>query len=724
MSLSTGDKLGPYEIVAPIGAGGMGEVYRARDPRLNRDVAIKISSAQFSERFEREAKAIAALNHPNICQIYDVGPNYLVMEFIEGTPIHGPLPLDQAFRYAVQICEALEAAHKKNITHRDLKPGNILVTASGVKLLDFGLAKIGTATAPPAPDATTGTQSKDLTEEGTVLGTAAYMSPEQAKGEEVDARSDIFSFGLVLYEMLSGRRAFSRNSPIETIAAILRDEPAPLDAPSNLSAIVARCLRKSPAERYQRIADGRVALDQAVGKLSEKIPSIAVLPFVNMSRDADDEYFSDGLAEEIINLLAHVPNLKVSARTSAFAFRGKDQDITKIAEALRVRTILEGSVRRAGSRIRVTAQLINAEDGYHLWSERYDRELTDVFAIQDEIAQAIAGALQLKLIPAPARHTPNFPAYEALLKARHHMRSYLPEAFTRAEEYCRHAIALDPEYAAPHALLGFHYFFTATHTSRIREVAPLVRQEAFRSLELDPSETDPHFLLGSLASVYDYNWPEAAREFQRALASPSPPAEAHWAYASLYLGVFGRFEESSAAMRRAVEQDPLSVMWRGVLIGHLVCAGRYEEALQEGRKALDLTQTEIHPFLAMGEAYLGLGRVAEAAASAEKAHRNFPQNSMPIGLLAACLMRLGEKNRAAALVREMGDSPNPLWGRTWFHLLCSEVDDAASWYEKMIEARDVFAVIYANSPYTEELRASPHWARLARMMNLAGVPAV
>src|ERR1700674_2996487 len=226
MPLSAGDKLGPYQILAPIGAGGMGEVYRAKDPRLNRDVAIKVSSSQFSERFEREAKAIAALNHPNICQIYDIGPNYLVMEFIEGTPLHGPLPLDRTIRYAVQICDALDVAHKKNITHRDLKPANILVTASGVKLLDFGLAKIaagksGAASATPVPDGATLTMG--LTEVGTILGTAAYMSPEQAKGEEADARSDVFSFGLVLYEMLSGRQAFSKNSAIETMAAIVRD---------------------------------------------------------------------------------------------------------------------------------------------------------------------------------------------------------------------------------------------------------------------------------------------------------------------------------------------------------------------------------------------------------------------------------------------------------------------------------------------------------------------
>ena len=549
------------------------------------------------------------------------------------------------------------------------------------------------------------------------------MSPEQAEGKPLDARSDVFSFGAVLYEMLSGARAFPGTTTVQVWNAVLRDDPSPLQAPPALDRIVRRCLAKQAGQRFQTMTDVRVALEQAAREVSapsrEPHASIAVLPFANMSRDPDDEYFSDGLAEEIINLLAHVPDLKVTARTSAFAFRGKEQDIRRIAEALGVRTILEGSVRRAGSRIRVTAQLINAEDGYHLWSERYDRELTDVFAIQDEIAQAIAGALQLKLISKPARHTPNFPAYEALLKARHHSRTYLPEAHARAKEYCEQAIALDPEYAAPHALLGFNYLLTTTHTGRpMPEVAPLIRREARRALELDPFETDPHFLLGAVAAVHDYDWPEAAREFQLAMASPSVPAEAHWAYASLYLSTFGRFEESTAEMRRAVEQDPLSVLWRGVLMGHLVCAGRYEEALQEGLKALDIAQNEIHPHLALGEAYLALGRVAEAVASAERAHRNLPQQSMATGLLAACLVRLGEKDRAEALLREMGDSPTPIWGRAWYHLLCSEVDAAAGWYEKMIEARDMFAVVYANSLYTAELRASPHWAKLARMMNL------
>ncbi len=692
----------------------MGEVYRARDTRLDRIVAVKVLPPRLAaepdrqRRFEGEARAIASLNHPHICQIYDIGPGYLVLEYVEGTSPRGPLAPEEAVRLGLQILSALEAAHGSRILHRDLKPDNILVTADGsVKLLDFGLAKL--------------MADEDVTRtmEGTVFGTAAYMSPEQAQGRTVDERSDVFSFGAVLYELLAGRQAFRGDTPFATVAAVVNDEPPALQAPALLERIVLRCLAKQPGDRFQKTTDVKAALSQIAVRPAAQRSSVAVLPFANMSRDPDDEYFSDGLAEEIINLLAHVPGLKVTARTSSFAFRGKEQDIRRIAEALGVSTVLEGSVRRAGSRIRVTAQLINAQDGYHLWSERYDRELIDVFAIQDDIAQAIAGALQVKLISNPARHTPSFPAYEALLKARHHARTYVPEAHARAREYCEQAIALDPQYAAPHALLGFTYFFETSHTGRpMPEVAPLVRREARRALELDPFETDPHFLLGAIAAANDYNWPEAAREFQLAMASPSVPAEAHWAHASFLMQPFGRFEESTAEMRRAVEKDPLSVIWRGVLVANLVLAGKYEHALQEGFKALDISESEIHPHLAISEAYLALGRVDEAVASAERAHRNLPRQSMGAGLLAACLVRQGDKDRAAMLIHEMGDSPTPIWGRAWYHLLCSEIDAAAYWYEKMIDARDMFAVVYARSPYTAALRSSPHWARLARMMNL------
>jgi serine/threonine protein kinase len=400
MTLTPGSKLGPYEILAPVGSGGMGEVWKARDSRLDRIVAIKKVKEQHSERFKQEAKSIAALNHAHICQLFDIGPDYLVLEYVEGKSLSSPLPEREAVRLAIQIATALEAAHKKGIIHRDLKPANIMVTREGsVKLLDFGLAKLY-----EKDTSISSSQTADFpaTQAGAVLGTVAYMSPEQAQGQPADARSDIFSFGLVLYEMLSGRKAFSGESPPLILAALLRDEPAPLQTSPSLEKIVQRCLSKQPSGRYKTMSEVKAALEQAcearaTGSSAEPKPSIAVLPFVNMSGDKEQEYFSDGLAEEIINALTKIPGLKVIARTSSFSFRGKEQDITKIAEALRVRTILEGSVRKAGNRIRVTAQLITAADGSHLWSERYDREMTDVFAIQDEISQAIVEKLRVQL---------------------------------------------------------------------------------------------------------------------------------------------------------------------------------------------------------------------------------------------------------------------------------------------------------------------------------------
>ena len=413
------------------------------------------------------------------------------------------------------------------------------------------------------------------------------------------------------------------------------------------------------------MADVTAALERTAAKAGRQHPSVAVLPFANMSRDPDDEYFSDGLAEELINLLAHVPDLKVTARTSSFAFRGREQDIRRIAESLGVGTILEGSVRRAGSRIRVTAQLINAEDGYHLWSERYDRELTDVFEIQDDIAQAIASALQLKLAAKADRHTPQCSGLRGAAQSPASLARVSAGGPRTGQGICEQAIALDPDYAAPHALLGFNYLLATTHSGRtMPDVAPLIRQEALRALELDPFETDPHFLLGAVAAVHDYDWIEAGRQFQLAMASPSVPAEAHWAYAAFYLGALGNFQESTAQMRSAVERDPLSVLWRGILMGHMVCAGRFEEALQEGQKALEISDAEMHPHLALAEAYLALGKIGEAAAAAERAHRNLPQQSMGAGLFAAVLFRAGEKDRAAALLREIGDSPTPIWGRS------------------------------------------------------------
>jgi eukaryotic-like serine/threonine-protein kinase len=721
LSLTPGTHLGPYEIVAALGAGGMGEVWKARDTRLDRIVAIKRLSGQHSERFEQEARAIAALNHPHICQIYDVGPDYLVLEYVEGQPLRGPLPTDEAVRLALQIASALEEAHRQGILHRDLKPANIMVTvrsgpsgAPVAKLLDFGLAKLITEDA----DVT-------KTSGGVVLGTAAYMSPEQADGRPVDARSDIFSFGVVLYEMLSGSRAFGGTSTVRVLTAVLHDEPPSVVAPPALERIVRRCLRKQPTDRFQSMGDLKRALEEAARERTEPSeeprPSVAVLPFINMSADPENEYFSDGLAEEIINALTHVPGLKVIARTSAFAFKGKQEDIRRIAETLGVAHVLEGSVRKAGSRIRVTAQLVAAADGSHLWSERYDRELADVFAIQDDISQAIASALQVTLTsrPAQSRHTPKLPAYEAVLKGRHYTLRGTAASLARANDFFEQAIAVDPLYADAHASLGFSHFMSAMNGLRsLRETMPLIRAEAQEALTLDPSDPGPHILLASVAAAYEYDWKAARDLFETGMAGPSTSAEAHWAYASLFLQPLGRHDEAVAHMERAVERDPLNAHWRGVLASHLTHARRAEDAIRQANEALEIDEGSLAGHVTLAEAYISIERWQEAAASLEKAHTVFPQHSMPVGLLAGTLIHLEDRTRAEALIREMGETPRPLIGRALYHVMCSDIDQAADWYERAINARDSFALVFAATPLVANLRQSPRWRKLARMMNM------
>jgi eukaryotic-like serine/threonine-protein kinase len=717
--LKAGDKLGPYEILAPIGEGGMGEVWKARDTRLGRIVAIKRLKGTQGERFEQEAHAVAALNHPNICQIYDVGPDYLVLEYIEGNPLPAPVPVQEAVRLALQIGSALEEAHGRGILHRDLKPANILVTAKGTaKLLDFGLAKFASA-----PDF-----DRTKTAESIVVGTAAYMSPEQAQGRPLDERSDIFSFGAVLYEMVSGDRAFSGDSMVDVLSAVVRDEPRPLRSSPEIARLVMRCLRKVPSERYRMMAEINAALetilDKRLDKRAEQQPSIAVLPFANMSADKENEYFSDGLAEEILNLLAKIPGLKVIARTSSFAFRGKEQDITKIAEALRVQNILEGSVRRAGNRIRVTAQLIHAADGSHLWSERYDRELADVFAVQDEISAAIAQELQIKLSPQAAakqRYTPKLPAYEAYLKARHYHWKFTPEAMAQAKAFYEQAIALDPQFALAQAfyadLLGLRATLGAAPA---HETMPAARAVAQRALELDPSLPEAHAILCAFAAAYDYEWKEAAHQFTLATASD---AASPWVLAYLgafYLLALGRRVEAIEQVGRAVQGDPLDFTIRAVMAACLGGVGRYAEAETHLRQILGLDPNASLAYYGLTNLYVARRMFVEALPFAEKAYSLAPSLQAITGLFAGLLIRTGEPSRGKELVQTLGAGRvyGASMGLAVFHICCDEIDLAADWIEKAIEERYPSVVYWLQTAIAEPLRASPRWPKLAALMNL------
>src|SRR5262245_36343801 len=665
MLLTPGTRLGPYEIESLIGSGGMGEVYKAHDGRLNRTVAIKRLIADDVSRFQSEARAIAAINHPHICQIYDVGPDYLVLEYLQGKPLGGPVTRDEAVRLASQIADALHAAHERGILHRDMKPANVMVVRQGgsahAKLLDFGVARV-----------TSTDVSATRTVAGEVTGTPAYMSPEQAAAQPLDARSDVFSFGAVLYELLAGTRAFTGDSTAQILSAVLRDDPSPLEAPAALQQIVKRCLAKDPDRRFQTMADVRRALQYLARNGAVVAASIAVLSFANLSSDRENEYFGDGLAEEIINALAQVEGLKVIARTSAFSFKGRNEDVRHIAQALGVTNVLEGSVRRAGDRIRVTAQLIAAADGAHLWSERYDRPMTDVFAMQDEIAAAITNALTDRLggeRAIPRQYTPRLPAYESFLRGRAHLTQFTADAWNRAKGLFEQSIALDAAYADPHAELALGYFICGMHGIRpMREVAPFVRAEVDRALALNPSDPRPRFLSWAIALDHDYDWKAAETHFAASMQATDVSGHARWIYASLYLRALGRFEESAGEMGRAVQQDPLNATWHAIWGAHLFDANRLDQAIDEGLRA---TELEPNYFIAqhlLGEAYWASGKWNEAIAAFERSYQlaTWP---ITVGWLAAALWQRNEKARASQLIMEMGNSPTILWGRAAYHLL-------------------------------------------------------
>jgi len=731
MQLAPGTRLGPYQILAPIGAGGMGEVYKATDTRLGRTVAVKVLASEFSERFEAEARAISAVNHPNICALYDIGTHeghgYLVLEYLEGQPLRGPLPAEEVVRIAIHIASALEAAHRKGITHRDLKPGNIMVCTDGpVKLLDFGLAKLAEAT------------DMDVTRTvaGTVIGTAAYMAPEQAEGKPLDARSDIFSFGAVIYELIAGRRAFEGESMASVLSAVLRDEPLPLgaSAPPGLETILLRCLRKRPEDRFAQMQEVRAALE-SLRTPTQAIPihvaraeaSIAVLPFVNLSADKENEYFSDGLAEEIINALTQVRGLKVTARTSAFAFRGEKQDIRKIAETLNVRTILEGSVRRAGNRVRVSAQLINAADGYHLWSERYDAEMADVFAVQDEISSAIAAALKLKLsaeLGEARRHVPNLAAFEALLKGRHYQNDGTPQGLERSKEYFETAISLDPDYALAHAALAGYFWSLAANGLRpAHEVMEFARAETQKALELDPALPEARASLGVGVASYEYNWKEARRWFDLAMAGDSVSAMVRWCYAFYFLMPLGRLNEAVDELERALEGDPLNVGMRIGLINALHAAGLDSRAIREANKVLESDQNRWSAHIALARLYAFRRDYVAALAAAEKAYQLASWNSRVTAVLAAVLIRSGDRQRGCALIEKMQTQAGEKYGTPLslavFHAMCGETEAAADWFEKAVEQRDPAVIGYLRTPLMHELQSSARWPAIAKALNLS-----
>ena len=619
----------------------MGEVYKAQDTRLKRLVALKLLPPELTrdetakQRFLQEAQAASALDHPNICTIHEInetpdGQLYLVMAYYEGETLkekieHGPLPLDEAVDIAIQIGQGLAEAHTAGIVHRDIKPANVMLPKGAqVKIVDFGLAKLA--------------GQVGLTQTGKTLGTVAYMSPEQLRGQEVDHGADLWSLGVVLYEMLAGRRPFPGEHAQSVVYAILNTEVPPLpsaraEVPADLARAVGRALTKLRGDRHgsaeelvtelravKRAWEGH-ATAEPVGE--KAVPSIAVLPFANMSADPEQEYFCDGMTEELINALTKVDDLRVVARTSAFQFKGQALDLREVGRKLGVTTVLEGSVRKAGNRLRVTAQLIGVADGYHLWSERYDRQMEDVFAIQDDVSQAIVDVLRVKLLPTSAtpvaeRHTEDVEAYQLYLQGRHHWHKHTEEGYARSLDCFTKAIARDARYPQPYVGLANLYLWTGFLGSlSASEAYPKAKEAALRALELDETIGDAHSALGFVLTQYEWDRTGAEAAFKRAIELAPHSIDALQSY-SVYLMNLGPIDEAVDLIKREIELDPLFAKAHQDLGYAYYVARRFGEAEARLRATIDLDPYFPTTYLVLGFVYVAQGRIDQAVATLER----------------------------------------------------------------------------------------------------------
>jgi serine/threonine-protein kinase len=743
-----GTTISHYKILQKIGEGGMGVVYKAEDTKLKRTVALKFlppdltRNEEAKQRFIHEAQAASALQHNNICAIHDVdetddGRLFIVMDCYEGETlkekiVHGPLKIDEAVDIAIQVAGGLLRTHERGIVHRDIKPANIFITTDGtVKILDFGLAKLA------------GTQ-RTLTKAGTTLGTIAYMSPEQARGENVDHRTDIWSLGVVVYEMISRQLPFRGEFDQAVVYSILNEEAKVFatlypDVPRELDMIVKRAITKNRDGRYQQMRDfladliavrKRLESEISRSQVPEKqsLPSIAVLPFKDMSPQKDQDYLCEGIAEEILNALVQIEGLQVAARTSSAQFKDKAVNVQAIGRELGVQSVLEGSVRKSGDRLRITAQLINVEDGYHLFSEKYDRTADDIFTIQDEISLAIVDKLRVKLLrdeklKLVKRHTESEEAYRLYLQGRYFWNRRHEGGVQKGLEYFQKAIATDPDYALPYSGLADCYFSLGFFDFLAPKVAfGKCREAALRAVELDPDLAEAHASLGNAFFHFDWDWPAAEAEFRRAISLNPNYAAVHYFY-GMFLTSAGRFDDAVAHERRAMELDPIQPVIRAAQAFTLRLADRNDEAIATSRSSIEFDPNFFVSWLNLGQDYADIGKFVEGEEAVRKADDLAGGMSTLILLILGHVLKLaGKRDEARSIFHRVLEFSKSKYASAQLiaisYWLFDEKDAAFEWLERAIDERDHWVCYSKVLPDMRGMRSDPRFKALLKKVGL------
>jgi serine/threonine protein kinase/Flp pilus assembly protein TadD len=670
-----------YRITGKLGEGGMGQVYRAVDTKLNREVAIKVIPENFAEdadrmaRFSREAQVLAALNHPNIAAIYSLENRALVMELVPGQTLAqrlagGALPVEEALRICRQIAEALGAAHQKGIIHRDIKPSNIKITPDGrVKVLDFGLAKIAGESQTDAGTSEAMTLTA-MTQAGAILGTPAYMSPEQVRSESVDQRTDIWAFGCVLYELLQGRTPFRGASFAEMIASVLKTEPdwrgLPARTPGNVRDLLRRCLQKDARRRLEDIEEARIQIEGALRAPTiatlpgpdRAVDSLAVLPFANTSGDPQMEYLSDGLTESIIFSLSQLPQLHVMSRSAVFRFKGRSLEAQEIGQTLGVGVVLTGKVLQRGETLLVSAELVDVENGWQRWGGQYKRRVEDIFAMQEEIAKEISENLRLKLTPEKEnllarRYTDNVEAYHLYLKGRFYWAKRTEEGLLKGIQFFRQAIELDPTYALAYAGVAEGYVPMAVYCHLApRDACPKASAAARAALEIDPKLAEARTVVGATMSYYDWDLENAEKELRRAIAMDPRYPRARQALAE-NLTIRGRFDEAVVEAKRALELDPLALSLNAHMAMTYYFAREYDKAIEHGSRTVDMDPSFFPGYFYLGLAYQGNGQIAEAAAAFQQARVLSNNSTLMVASLGGAFAAWGKQEEARNILQEL-----------------------------------------------------------------------